>query len=63
MSTGGETRQGLNADHSPPSSAKVKNKQELYPFSPLAPAGRAPGQISVQNNFKIIIWYKLVRTD
>jgi hypothetical protein len=37
---GGKSRPGRDSDHSPPSSAEVKNKSELYPLYPLAPAWR-----------------------
>jgi hypothetical protein len=37
--------QGRDADHSPPSSAEVKNEQELYLFSPQAPSWRVAGQL------------------
>jgi hypothetical protein len=40
---GAKARPGRDADHSPPSSAEVKNKYELYLFSPLAPAWRVVG--------------------
>jgi hypothetical protein len=42
---GGKVRPGHDGDHSPPSSAEVKNEQELYLFSPLAPTGRIVGQL------------------
>jgi hypothetical protein len=32
---GGKARPGRDADHSPPSSAEVKNEQELYLLSPM----------------------------
>jgi hypothetical protein len=34
---GGKVRPGRDADPSPPSSAKVKNRVELYPYSPQGP--------------------------
>jgi hypothetical protein len=45
MGTGGpspgrKARSGRDPDHSPPSSAEVKNKLELYLLSPLQPAWR-----------------------
>jgi hypothetical protein len=33
---GGKARPGRDADHLPPSSAEVKNQQELYLLSPLS---------------------------
>jgi hypothetical protein len=46
MGTGGpfpgdKAQPGREADHSPPSSAEVKNENELYFLSPLAPAWRS----------------------
>jgi hypothetical protein len=32
--TGGKVRPGRDADPSPPSSAEVKNRVQLYPYSP-----------------------------
>jgi hypothetical protein len=37
--------QGRDADHSPPSSAEVKNEQELYLLSPQVPSRRVAGQL------------------
>jgi hypothetical protein len=37
VGTGGKARPGRDADHSPPSSAEVKNEEELYLLSPQAP--------------------------
>jgi hypothetical protein len=50
MGTGGpfpgaKVRPGRDADHSPPSSAEVKNEQELYLLSPQAVKRRVVGQI------------------
>jgi hypothetical protein len=45
LSPGGKARPGRDADHSPPSSAKVKNELELYFLSSLAPAWRVPEQL------------------
>jgi hypothetical protein len=42
---GGKARPGLDADHSPPSSAEVKNEQELYLLSPHAPPWRVAGSL------------------
>ena len=35
---GGKVRPGCDADPSPPSSAEVKNRVELYPYSPQGPS-------------------------
>jgi hypothetical protein len=50
MGTGGplpgvKRGQGRDADHSPSSSAEVKNEQELYLLSPQAPSRRVAGQL------------------
>jgi hypothetical protein len=45
MGTGGKARPGRDADHSPPSSAEVKNGQELYLLSPQAPPWRVAGSL------------------
>jgi hypothetical protein len=42
---GGKARPGRDADHSPPSSAEVKNEQELYLLSRHAPPWRVAGQL------------------
>jgi hypothetical protein len=42
---GGKARPGRDADHSPPSSAEVKNEYELYLLSPHAPPWRVAGQL------------------
>jgi hypothetical protein len=42
---GGKARPGRDADHSPPSSAKVKNEQELYLLSPHVPPWCVAGQL------------------
>jgi hypothetical protein len=42
---GGKVWPGRDADHSPPSSAKVKNEQELYLLSPHAPSWRVAGSL------------------
>jgi hypothetical protein len=42
---GAKGRPGRDADHSPPSSAEVKNEQELYLLSPQALKRRVVGQI------------------
>jgi hypothetical protein len=39
----GKARPGSDADHSPPSSVKVKNEQELYLLSPHAPPWHVAG--------------------
>jgi hypothetical protein len=38
-------RPGRDADHSPPSSAEVKNEQELFLLSPHVPPWRVAGQL------------------
>jgi hypothetical protein len=40
---GGKARPGLEADHSPLSSAEVVNEKELYLLSPQAPPWRVEG--------------------
>jgi hypothetical protein len=40
----GKARPGRDADHSPPSSAEVKNESELYLLSPQATPWRLAGQ-------------------
>jgi hypothetical protein len=42
---GGKVRPGRDADHSPPSSAEIKNEQELYLLSPHVPPWRVAGQL------------------
>jgi hypothetical protein len=42
---GAKVRPGHNANHSPPSTAKAKNEDELYLFSPQAPPWRVVGQL------------------
>jgi hypothetical protein len=42
---GGKARPGRDADHSPPSSAEVKNEQELYLLSPQTPPWRVAGSL------------------
>jgi hypothetical protein len=42
---GGKARPGRDADHSPPSSAEVKNEQELYLLSPHAIPWHATGSL------------------
>jgi hypothetical protein len=42
---GGKARPGRDADHSPPSSAEVKNEYELYLLSPNVPPWRVAGQL------------------
>jgi hypothetical protein len=48
-------RPGRDADHSPPSSAEVKNEQELYLLSPEAPPWRVAGQIYLVQTRKLHI--------
>jgi hypothetical protein len=42
---GGKARPGRDADHSPLSSAEVKNEYELYLLSPLAPLWQVQGPL------------------
>jgi hypothetical protein len=42
---GGKARPGRDADHSPPSSAEVKNESELYLLSPHVPPWHVAGQL------------------
>jgi hypothetical protein len=42
---GGKAQPGRDADHSPPSSAEVKNEQELYLLSPHMPPWCIAGQL------------------
>jgi hypothetical protein len=46
---GGKARPGHDTDHSPPSSAEVKNEQELYLLSPHVPPWRVAGQLYFVN--------------
>jgi hypothetical protein len=46
MGTGGKTRLGSDADHSPPSSAEVRKECELYFLSTLAPAWCVRGRFT-----------------
>jgi hypothetical protein len=41
----GKARPGRDADHSPPSSAVIKNEKGLYFLFPLAPAWRVGGHV------------------
>jgi hypothetical protein len=41
----GKVQPGRDADHSSPSSAEVKNEQELYLLSPQAPPWHVAGQL------------------
>jgi hypothetical protein len=43
---GGKARPGRDADHSPPSSAEVKNEWELYLLSPQVPSWRVAGHFT-----------------
>jgi hypothetical protein len=45
--SGGKARPGRDADHSPPSSAKVANEKELYLLSPQAPPWRVAGHLYI----------------
>jgi hypothetical protein len=42
---GGKARPGRDTDHSPPSSAEVKNKRERYLPTPQTPTWRVEGQL------------------
>jgi hypothetical protein len=42
---GGKAQPGRDADHLPPSSAEVKNEQELYLLSHQAPPWRVAGSL------------------
>jgi hypothetical protein len=44
--SGGKARPGRDADHSPPSSAEVKN-EEQYLLSPEAPPWHVAGQLTI----------------
>jgi hypothetical protein len=58
---GGKVRSGRDADHSPPSSAEVKNELELYLLSPQAPPWRVAGSLYLYLFFCIVILsYKLL---
>jgi hypothetical protein len=45
VGTMGKAWPGRDADHSPPSSAKVKNEKELYLLSPQVPLWRVVGSL------------------
>jgi hypothetical protein len=45
LSPGGKARPGRDADHSPPSSAEVKDELELYFLFPHVPPWRVAGQL------------------
>jgi hypothetical protein len=59
---GGKARPGREADHSPPSSAEVKNEQELQPLSPQAPPWRVAGQLYFTSTYfrKTFLGYYLL---
>jgi hypothetical protein len=46
---GGKARPGRDVDHSPPSSAEVKNELELYLLSPHAPPWRVAGSLYLKS--------------
>jgi hypothetical protein len=48
----GKARPGSDADHSPPSSAEVKNEKELYILFPQEPPWRVAGQLNKIRNYK-----------
>jgi hypothetical protein len=53
---GGKARPGRDADHSSPSSAEVKNGQELYLLSPHEPPWRVAGQLYLFYLFRVYIF-------
>jgi hypothetical protein len=53
--SGAKARPGLDADHSPPSSAEVKNKYKLYFLSPQAPPWRVTRQLFITYLFTAAI--------
>jgi hypothetical protein len=55
---GDEAWLGHDADHSPPTSAEVKNEQELYLLSPHAPPWRVAGSL-----YHFYLFYHLVNKD
>jgi hypothetical protein len=62
MGTGGpfpgsKARPGRNADHSPPSSAEVKNEQELYLLSPHVPPRHVSGSLYILPFTSVIKYY------
>jgi hypothetical protein len=62
---GGKAWPGRDANHSPPSSAEVKNEQELYLLSPHAPQWRIAGSLYLYIYVMVVpplhIGYLLVR--
>jgi hypothetical protein len=50
---GGKARPGRDADHSPPSSAEVKNEKELYLLSP------PPSQLACSGQLYFFFFYFL----
>jgi hypothetical protein len=57
--SGAKVRPGHDADHSPPSSAKVKNEQELYILSSQAPPRLVAGQLSEQVIEEMVNYFEL----
>jgi hypothetical protein len=51
--SGGKARPGRDADHSPPSSAEVKKKQELHILSTKAPPRRLADHFTFTFTFYI----------
>jgi hypothetical protein len=51
---GGKARPGRDADHSPPSSAEVKNELELSLLSPQAPPWRVVGLVYFLMSFSVM---------
>jgi hypothetical protein len=54
LSPGVKARPGRDADHSPPSSADVVNKQELYLLSPHAPPWRVVGLFTLRSSSIVV---------
>jgi hypothetical protein len=59
---GGKERPGRDADHSLPSSAEVKNVQELYLLSPQAPPWRVAGRLYFYFYFLEMAYLRSVKT-
>jgi hypothetical protein len=59
MDTGGEVQPGCDAEHSPPSSAKVNNDQELYLLSPLMSSMAVARQLYLISHSTSILFSKV----
>jgi hypothetical protein len=57
--SGAKARPGRDADHSPPSSAKVKNEEGLYLLSLQAPSWLVVGQLSEQYMEEMVNYFDL----